>query len=101
MEVVPTHQIFIIQKSYYFREEMAGFIFIQEEASPEPQDLIAGAALMGYSLLNLPIKVLQSRCTSGKCHISKQQDLFTTSFGGGEDQETVKKSNHQARLCGE
>lgn len=36
MEVVPTHQTFIIQNSYYFREEMASFIFVQEEASPEP-----------------------------------------------------------------
>lgn len=34
-------------KSCYFREGMAGFIFVQEEASPEPQDLIAGAMLMG------------------------------------------------------
>lgn len=88
-------------KSYYFREGMAGFIFVQEETPPEPQDLSAGAMLMSYSLLNVPIKALQPRCISGQCHISKQQYLSTTSFGGREDQETMKKSNHQAGLCGQ
>lgn len=41
------HQTFIVKKSYYFREGMVDFIFVQEEASPESQDFIAGAVLMG------------------------------------------------------
>lgn len=58
MEVVPTHQISVVQRGYCFREGMAGSSFVQEEASQQPHDrsFVAGAVLRGYSHLNLPIK---------------------------------------------